>query len=224
MANVLASVADSETEVRAERIVAGQAVARERGVKFGRPKGTGKRIKVTPEQEEAIHRLKFGRQEDRRYRPRHRPVSSHDLLRDWWAVLIRASVGAGFSARLDLVPTDSPAGPMPRPPRRAGEVAKALAGTEVYADLSPIVAELRAGVLNGVGQRRGAASPGTTTRSNACWTAWPEGVRPPRAPTLLSLPPVLSDPLSPGCTGSSPSAMPPPGTPASDAGRPRRSR
>jgi DNA invertase Pin-like site-specific DNA recombinase len=58
MANVLASVAQYETEVRAERIVAGQAVARERGVKFGRPEGTGRRIKVTPEQEETIHRLK----------------------------------------------------------------------------------------------------------------------------------------------------------------------
>lgn len=58
MANVLASVAQYETEVRAERIVAGQAIARERGVKFGRPKGTGKRIKVTPEQEETVRRLK----------------------------------------------------------------------------------------------------------------------------------------------------------------------
>ncbi len=47
-----------ETEVRAERIVAGQAVARERGVKFGRPAGTGKRIKVSPEQEVTIRRLK----------------------------------------------------------------------------------------------------------------------------------------------------------------------
>ena len=58
MANVLASVAQYETEVRAERIVAGQAAARERGARFGRPEGTGKRIKVTPEQEETIRRLK----------------------------------------------------------------------------------------------------------------------------------------------------------------------
>jgi DNA invertase Pin-like site-specific DNA recombinase len=58
MANVLASVAQYETEVRAERIVAGQAVARAQGVKFGRPVGTGKPIKVTPEQEERICRLK----------------------------------------------------------------------------------------------------------------------------------------------------------------------
>jgi DNA invertase Pin-like site-specific DNA recombinase len=58
MANVLASVAQYETEVRAERIVAGQAVARAQGVKFGRPVGTGKPIKVTPEQEETVRRLK----------------------------------------------------------------------------------------------------------------------------------------------------------------------
>jgi DNA invertase Pin-like site-specific DNA recombinase len=58
MANVLASVAQYETEVRAERIVAGQAVARAKGVKFGRPEGTGTPIKVTREQEETIRRLK----------------------------------------------------------------------------------------------------------------------------------------------------------------------
>jgi DNA invertase Pin-like site-specific DNA recombinase len=58
MANVLASVAQYETEVRAERIVAGQAVARAKGVRFGRPEGIGKRIKVTPEQEATIRRLK----------------------------------------------------------------------------------------------------------------------------------------------------------------------
>ena len=58
MANVLASVAQYETEVRAERIVAGQAAARARGVRFGRPAGTGRPIKVTPEQEATICRLK----------------------------------------------------------------------------------------------------------------------------------------------------------------------
>jgi DNA invertase Pin-like site-specific DNA recombinase len=58
MANVLASVAAYETEVRAERSIAGQAVAKERGVRFGRPEGPGKRIKVTPEQEAMIRRLK----------------------------------------------------------------------------------------------------------------------------------------------------------------------
>lgn len=58
MANVLASVAQYETEVRAERTLAGQAVAREKGVKFGRPTGPGKRLKVTAEQEGAIKRLK----------------------------------------------------------------------------------------------------------------------------------------------------------------------
>ena len=58
MANVLASVAQYETEIRAERIIAGQAVARTKGVRFGRPEGTGKPIKVTPEQEETVRRLK----------------------------------------------------------------------------------------------------------------------------------------------------------------------
>lgn len=58
MANVLASVAQYETEVRAERVIAGQAVAREKGVRFGRPIGTGRRIKVTPEQEATARRLK----------------------------------------------------------------------------------------------------------------------------------------------------------------------
>jgi DNA invertase Pin-like site-specific DNA recombinase len=58
MANVLASVAAYETEVRGERSAAGQAVAREKGVRFGRPVGPGKRLKVTPEQEGLIRRLK----------------------------------------------------------------------------------------------------------------------------------------------------------------------
>jgi DNA invertase Pin-like site-specific DNA recombinase len=58
MAHVLASVAEYETEVRAERTLAGQAVARANGVKFGRPTGRGKRLKVTTEQESAVRRLK----------------------------------------------------------------------------------------------------------------------------------------------------------------------
>ena len=62
MANVLASVAAYETEVRAERIHAGLAVAKAAGVKLGRPKqvgdGKGVRIKVTPEQESIVRRLK----------------------------------------------------------------------------------------------------------------------------------------------------------------------
>jgi len=78
MADALASVTAYETEVRTERIVAGQAVARERGARFGRPVGTGKRIKVTPEQEETICR--FGA-EDRRHRPRHGPLPPDGLLR-----------------------------------------------------------------------------------------------------------------------------------------------
>ena len=57
MANVLASVAAYETEVRAERIMAGQAAAREAGkVWGGSPKG--RRLKVSPEQETTLRRLK----------------------------------------------------------------------------------------------------------------------------------------------------------------------
>ena len=51
MANVLASVAQYETEVRAERIHAGLAVAKAKGKRLGRkptPDGKGPRIKVTP--------------------------------------------------------------------------------------------------------------------------------------------------------------------------------
>ena len=56
MANVLASVAAYETEVRAERIMAGQAAAREAGKTWGgSPKG--RRLKVTAEQEAIVRRL-----------------------------------------------------------------------------------------------------------------------------------------------------------------------
>ena len=59
MANVLASVAQYETEVRSERQMAGIAEAKARGVRFGRPvaEGRAKRIKVRPEQEAAVRRL-----------------------------------------------------------------------------------------------------------------------------------------------------------------------
>jgi DNA invertase Pin-like site-specific DNA recombinase len=59
MANVLASVAAYETEVRAERIHAGLEVARARGVHLGRAKGSGAgvRTKVTREQEAIVARL-----------------------------------------------------------------------------------------------------------------------------------------------------------------------
>ncbi|KAJ3082384.1 hypothetical protein HK102_001746 [Quaeritorhiza haematococci] len=57
MANVIASVAAYEVEVRSERVLAGQAVARAKGKTWGgMPKGT--RIKVTPEQEAVIKRMK----------------------------------------------------------------------------------------------------------------------------------------------------------------------
>jgi DNA invertase Pin-like site-specific DNA recombinase len=57
MANVLASVAQFETEVRAERIIAGQAAARAAGKVWGGGK-PGRRVKVTVEAEETIHRMK----------------------------------------------------------------------------------------------------------------------------------------------------------------------
>ena len=58
MADAVAFVAACETGVRAERIAVGQVAARERGARFGRPEGPGKRLKVTREQEETIRRLK----------------------------------------------------------------------------------------------------------------------------------------------------------------------
>ncbi len=56
MANVLASVAQYETEVRGERVRAGQAAARAAGKRWGgsRP---GRRVKVKPEQGEIIRRM-----------------------------------------------------------------------------------------------------------------------------------------------------------------------
>ncbi len=47
MANVLASVAAYDNEVRAERVVAGQAAARARGVHLGRPAGSSVPLKTT---------------------------------------------------------------------------------------------------------------------------------------------------------------------------------
>jgi DNA invertase Pin-like site-specific DNA recombinase len=59
MANILAGVAAYETEVRAERILAGQAAARERGVRWG---GSirGRRLRATSEQIAVIWRLTSG--------------------------------------------------------------------------------------------------------------------------------------------------------------------
>lgn len=57
LANVLASIAQFETEVRAERVLAGQAAARERGVTWGGRK-PGTRIRVTVEAERVIRRLR----------------------------------------------------------------------------------------------------------------------------------------------------------------------
>ena len=56
MANVLASVAAYENEVRSERIVAGRAVARANGKRWGGSK-KGRRLKVTDEQLAAVRRM-----------------------------------------------------------------------------------------------------------------------------------------------------------------------
>jgi DNA invertase Pin-like site-specific DNA recombinase len=57
MANVLASVAQFETEIRAERVRAGQAAAKAEGKTWGGSK-PGVRKKVTPVQDKMIRRMK----------------------------------------------------------------------------------------------------------------------------------------------------------------------
>jgi DNA invertase Pin-like site-specific DNA recombinase len=57
MANMLASVAQFETEIRAERILAGQEAARKAGKVWGGGK-PGRRVKVTQEAEETIIKMK----------------------------------------------------------------------------------------------------------------------------------------------------------------------
>lgn len=56
MANVLASVSQFETEVRAERVLAGQAAAREAGTTWG-GSAAGKPKKCSPEQIATIRRM-----------------------------------------------------------------------------------------------------------------------------------------------------------------------
>ncbi|MEQ8789276.1 MAG: helix-turn-helix domain-containing protein, partial [Pirellulaceae bacterium] len=57
MANVLASIAAYETEIRGERIAAGQAVARARGKRWGGSK-RGRKIRATVEKQAAIRKLR----------------------------------------------------------------------------------------------------------------------------------------------------------------------
>ena len=59
MANVLASMAQFETEIRAERILAGQAAARAKGKRWGGSE-KGRRLKVTEEQIEIILHMSSG--------------------------------------------------------------------------------------------------------------------------------------------------------------------
>ena len=58
MANVLASVAAYETEVRSERVRAGQEVARAAGEHMGRPAGIRTPVKVTREQDTLVRQMK----------------------------------------------------------------------------------------------------------------------------------------------------------------------
>ncbi len=60
VANMLASVAQFETECRAERILAGQAAARAKGKRWGGSK-KGRRLSVTKEQVATVHRMKAER-------------------------------------------------------------------------------------------------------------------------------------------------------------------
>jgi DNA invertase Pin-like site-specific DNA recombinase len=57
LANVIASIAQYETELRCERIIAGQAAARAAGKSIGGRK-TGTRVRLTPEKERTIRRMK----------------------------------------------------------------------------------------------------------------------------------------------------------------------
>lgn len=56
LANVIASIAQYETELRAERILAGQAAARAAGKSIGGRK-IGTRVRLTPEKERTIKRM-----------------------------------------------------------------------------------------------------------------------------------------------------------------------
>ncbi len=64
MANVLASVAAYETEVRSERVRAGQDVARAAGKHLGRPPGIRTPIKVTRKQDALVRRMKADGEKD----------------------------------------------------------------------------------------------------------------------------------------------------------------
>lgn len=58
VASILSSIAEYETEIRAERTLAGQAVARQAGTHMGRAPGIHTPIKVTEEQRSIVARLK----------------------------------------------------------------------------------------------------------------------------------------------------------------------
>jgi len=56
LANVLASVSQFETEIRGERVLAGQQAARAKGKRWGGSK-PGRRLRVTPEKEAVIRQM-----------------------------------------------------------------------------------------------------------------------------------------------------------------------
>ena len=60
MANVLASVAQFETEIRGERVRAGQCVAKANGKRWGGSEA-GRRVKITDAQVRSIRRMKRSR-------------------------------------------------------------------------------------------------------------------------------------------------------------------
>jgi DNA invertase Pin-like site-specific DNA recombinase len=78
MANVLASVAAYETEVRGERTRAGQEVARATGKHLGRPLGIRAPLEVTQEQDPLVRRRKAEGEKIASI-ARNRTISSHDL-------------------------------------------------------------------------------------------------------------------------------------------------
>ena len=78
MANVLASVAQFETEVRAERILAGQAAARAKGKVWGGGK-PGRRVRLSRREGKGHPPPSPRGQADRRNRPRGRSEPPHGL-------------------------------------------------------------------------------------------------------------------------------------------------
>ena len=108
MANVLASVAQYETEIRGERVAAGQAVARTNGKRWGGSK-PGIRKKVTPTQERMIrqsHDL-YGEERIRQYLIlTHGEPAWQKVLNDWQIRTVLLPAGSTLTNLLREVPKD----------------------------------------------------------------------------------------------------------------------